>query len=303
MQADFNNPDARLVQFTNNILNRKDTAGTAQLTMRTYVYQGVAEVLAKQGSSAFAKIEVKDVAGLASDIAQAAYNFVDTTPYSCTYYHDGEKVSVQIRGISAGAAHMREILYNGQKVADMISSPDEIMAVLTDYGNKLCDLSQDIIKYAYKEALKELFTKDISGLLEEKIQNRVKDSLGNYVGRFAETGINDVVKDLQYCFDYYNHLKTLFSVSASDPQSVLEVMGKLEFNSKPDNIQDYAVKKAMKAIKKAGAALEDLLKKAVNKDGGDYERILTDVYDILFHFFRAYKCCYLTSYFYPFVYK
>ena len=108
--------------------------------------------------------------------------------------------------------------------------------------------------------------------------------LGEYASRFAETGINDIVKDVQYCFDYYEHLKKVFSVSSSKPQSVLEVMENLNFNSNPDNIRDYTVKMAMKAVKKAGTSLEALLKERVNKNGGDYAQILTEVYDILFHF-------------------
>ena len=287
MEADFNHPETRLVQFTNSVLNQRAATGTDQLTMRTYVYQGVAQFLADKGSGAFPKIKAKDVSdvvGFASEIATAACNYVDTAPYLCTFYHNGEAVSVKIQGISAGAAHMREILYNDQKVADMISSVDEIMAVLIDYGTKLCELSREVIKQAYKEALKELFSKDISGLMEESVKKRVEDSLGNYIGRFSETGINDVVKDVQYCFDYYGHLKTVFSASASDPKSILDAMGKLDFKSNPANVKDYSVKRAMKSIKKAGSSLEDFLKKAVVKDGGDYGQFLTDVYDIMFHF-------------------
>ena len=149
---------------------------------------------------------------------------------------------------------------------------------------KLHEMNREIVKQAYKEVLKELFTKDISGLMEESVKAKVTKHLGEYASRFAETGVNDIVKDVQYCFDYYGHLKKMFGASASDPRSVLVALGNLDFSSKPDNIKDYTVKTAMKAVKKAGTSLEGLLKKAVNKDGGDYEQILTDVYELLFHF-------------------
>lgn len=278
MQSDLNKPRVdRLIGFVN-------TADEANDVMLKYVYQAMAQFLTDKAPNEFEKISVKNIDHIASAITNAVLNFVDTRSYSYTYSHKGNPIYIEISGISAGAASFRKVVYNGKEVAHIISNQNEVLSVLVDYVGKLVELDREIVKQAYKEALKELFTKDISGVLEESVKGRVTKHLGEYASRFAETGINDIVKDVQYCFDYYEHLKQVFSVSPSNPQSVLKVMEKLNFNSNPDNIRDYTVKMAMKAIKKAGTSLEALLNKTVNENGGDYAQILTEVYDILFHF-------------------
>ena len=278
MQSDLNkSPVDRLIGFIN-------TADEADDVMLKYVYQAMAQFLTDKAPNEFEKISVKDVDKIAGAITNAVLNFVDTRSYSYTYSYKGKPIHIEISGISAGAASFRKVLYNGKEVAHIISSQNEVLSVLADYVGNLVELDREIVKQAYKEALKELFTKDISGVLEERVKAKVTKHLGEYASRFAETGINDIVKDIQYCFDYYEHLKKVFSASPSNPQSILAVMETLNFNSNPDNIKDYAVKMAMKAIKKAGTSLEALLKKTVNENGGDYAQILTEVYDILFHF-------------------
>ena len=71
----------------------------------------------------------------------------------------------------------------------------------------------------------------------------------------------------------------MFGVSASDPRGVLVALGNLNFSSNPDNIKDYTVKKAMKAIKKAGTSLEDLLKKSGRSNLFSVARSATIVYN------------------------
>ena len=278
MLADLSKPRSdRLVGFVN-------TADEADDVKLKYVYQAVAQFLADKSPNSFEKIGVKDVDNIAGAITRAVLNFVDTRSYPYNYSHGGKPIYIEISGISAGTASFRKVVYNGEDVAHIISRQNEVLSVLVDYVGKLIELDRDIVKLAYKEALKEVFGKDIGALLEDSVKERVAKSLGEYASRFAETGINDIVKDFQYCIDYYGHLKKVFSLSTADPWNVVDAMSAMNFDSNPDNIKDYTVKKAMKALKTAGESLEDLLRKAIRQQDPEFEQGLTDLYDFLFHF-------------------
>ena len=278
MLADLSKPSAdRLVTF----MNAADEADDVKLK---YVYQAVAQFLVDKSPNSFEKIRVKDVDNIAGAITRAVLNFVDTKSYPYTYSYEKKPIHVEISGISAGTASFRKVVYNGEDVARIISRQNEVLNVLVDYVGKLIELDRDIVKLAYKEALKEVFGKDIGALLEDSVKERVAKNLGKYASRFAETGINDIVKDVQYCIDYYGHLKKVFSLSTADPWNVVDAMSAMKFDSNPDNIKDYTVKKAMKVLKTAGESLEDLLRKAIRQQDPEFEEGLTDLYDFLFHF-------------------
>ena len=161
MQSDLSKSHIdRLIGFINSVDEADDV-------MLKYVYQAMAQFLTDKAPNEFEKIDVKNIDNIASAITDAVLDFVDTRSYSYTYSHKGKPIYIEISGISAGAASFRKIFYNGKEVAHIISNQNEILSVLVDYVGKLVELDRKIVKQAYKEALKELFEKDISGVLEK----------------------------------------------------------------------------------------------------------------------------------------
>ena len=82
----------------------------------------------------------------------------------------------------------------------------------------------------------------------------------------------------------YKYTKEIVQLSKADPDDIMKAMlpnlRKLEF--KPESIRDGAVKKAMKSLNEASNQVEDCIESIAKKD--DVGRILSDVYEIVFHF-------------------
>ena len=267
----------RIVKFNTADGNGKDPV------MVKYVYQAVASYLSANvsGSYDFGSISVKDLSNLPSAIVEKAFSngkMVDESYGS---------IGVRLNGLIMGKVGDVKIYYRDQSlpVAWMVSQPEEGITTVTEFLNGLAELDKNLVNQAYKEALKEIFTTDLSHAVMSGVKKGLKDTLEKYAGAFLHSGAGDAAQMFKDCLDYYEYVKKVSDaarVGAGDPGAAIEAMQELNFDYKTTKIKDAAVENSAKKLNEAANGINDWLSKWA--DGKPLPKAAIEVWKLVWSF-------------------
>ena len=148
-------------------------------TVKKYVYMGIARYLVQNADTSgfgFGSLSVEDLKSLPASIVRAALGPMQTVNESYSDFSGGKTVS--LHGQDPGIKNL-EIRYDGKPVATLVSNLDECKTVVAEFINELIKLEKNLLNQAFKEVLKEIFSADVSKLLDEKVQTVLKGKLDN----------------------------------------------------------------------------------------------------------------------------
>ena len=268
-------------------------------TVRRYVYRAVAEFLSEQTEAKFdfkdIDLDDVDVVAISTSITKKVCSGLDVKSYFYQYGESGDYAEITISGMSFFGGHNRQIYYsNGDDdsaewVGWLVSRESEMREIITAYVNDLIGLGNNLLDQAYKEMLKSVFDTDISGLLDDKIEEQLQKVLGPYAEAFNKAGLGRITDILHNCIEYYRHIKKVIalgkSLSSADPDELLEFaldpMKEIEFEPSEFSVEDWAVGKAMNKVEKAKDALNNGLEKILSGSavGEELYRVFSLCYD------------------------
>ena len=246
-----------------------------------YVYQGVASYLSENIPESFGFGEIRvsgDLTTLATSIVKSAFK-----PYKPV--KEDYDTGVSMRGTIMGTASYVEITYRGELVAHMISQPQAGINTVMEMLNGLAELDKNLVNQAYKEALKEVFTTDLSHAVLSGVKQQVKKSLDEYAGTFLRSGAGDAAQFLKDCLDYYDYMKKISSAASagsSDPFQALAAMKKVKFDYTTTKIRDAAVEASAKKLNEASDGILDWLNKW--SDGKPLPKAAIEVFNLVWSF-------------------
>lgn len=131
------------------------------------------------------------------------------------------------------------------KTAVICSTQSECASTIQDYYEQLKKLENKSLFNIYTAISKDILGKSISSYTEEFLKKKVE----KYAAELKKTGIGDLAKNLNTCYNYYNHINKLSSLSVDKIEDIIPMLNNLEFND--TTIESKIVKKAMKKLNKA----------------------------------------------------
>ena len=133
------------------------------------VYYAVAEYLAQETkvNFDFSKINLDgvDVTSISASIVNKVCNLFKQVSYTCKL----DSAEISITGLG-GLVDFQRISYNGEYVAQLITTQDKVKEAITAFVEDLLGLEKNLVHQAYKEMAKEVFGKSLSGLIDEKVK-------------------------------------------------------------------------------------------------------------------------------------
>lgn len=172
-----------------------------------------------------------------------------------TYSFGNREINVSIAQM--GSRNMGQMTcYNKQSPnvkynVIICSTQTECAESIKSYYNSLVELEKDSLFNVYSAVYTDILGKPISSYTEDFIKKQVE----KYSAKLMNTGIGNLAKNLNTCYNYYKHVSEILSFDPDNPDEVLNKLKDIKFED--TTIESKIVKKAMSKLDKAATTFND----------------------------------------------